>query len=367
MRLAALAVNGFRNLTGLHLEPSPALTVLAGDNGQGKTNVLEAIYYLALLRSFRTSEASDLIQQGAERAELSARIDVGGLTRRWDVVLERQGRRRLVLDGKAVRKTSAALGSLAIVLFVPEDLLLPRAAPSVRRRFMDMAIWAGEAAYLEEASSFQRLLKQRNAWLRKGLVDRTFLETLDEGLARAGARVVMRRRALVAALEAPVAEGFRRLHAELPVTLAYASAPEVAAASTEDDVAGVLLTGLARRRAIDERRRHTTFGPQSDDLVIALSGRPAREHASQGQLRSLVLALKLAELGLAEQRRGEAPVLLLDDVPSELDATRRERLFETIGALGCQTLISLAEPSVVPPQALRKDVRVVRGNLVTAA
>jgi len=365
VRLAALAVHNFRNLGSVLLEPGPALTVLAGDNGQGKTNVLEAIYYLGLLRSFRTSDPGDLIQHGAERAELGARIEVAGLVRRWDITLERRGRRRLVLDGKAVKKASAALGSLAIVLFVPEDLLLPRAAPSLRRRFMDMAIWAAEASYLDEASSFQRLLKQRNAWLRKGVEDHAFLETLDEALAKAGARVVVRRRALITALSGPVAAGFRDLHADLPVTLAYVSAPEVAEAGGEGEVASALLAGLVRRRAVDARRRHTTFGPQSDDLLIGLGGRPAREHASQGQLRSLVLALKLAELALAEQRRGEAPVLLLDDVPSELDATRRARLFETIEKLGCQTLISLAEPSVVPHGFVRKDVRVRAGQLFT--
>jgi DNA replication and repair protein RecF len=363
VRLRALAVSGFRNLTQVLLEPGPSLTVLVGDNGQGKTNVLEAIYYLGMLRSFRTSEAADLITHGADRAELGARIEVGGLSRRWDVVLERQGRRRLVLDGKPVKRAAAALGSLAIVLFVPEDLLLPRAAPSVRRRFMDMAIWAGEAAYLEEASAFQRLLKQRNAWLRKGLGDRTWLESLDEGFAKAGGRIVMRRRSLVAALGERVAEGFRRLHADVPVELGYASSPEIAEADGEPQVAEALLRGLVRRRVVDERRRHTTFGPQSDDLVISLGGRPAREHASQGQLRSLVLALKLAELALAEERRGEAPVLLLDDVPSELDAERRARLFETISALGCQTLISLADATVVPAEARRQDVRVLAGQL----
>ncbi len=177
------------------------------------------------------------------------------------------------------------------------------------------------------------MLKNRNALLQAACpADRMLLDTYDDELARTGARVVMRRRALVGALAPRLAEHFRALHSELPVSLVYRSEATVDAAATDEDGgrARRCARGLVARRALDERRRFTGFGPHADDLEIGLAGSLARSHASQGQLRSLVLALKLAELTNVEARLGEPPVLLLDDVPSELDPVRRALLFEVI-------------------------------------
>jgi DNA replication and repair protein RecF len=260
---------------------------------------------------------------------------------------------------------AAAFGALSVVLFVPEDLLLVRAAPASRRRFLDMAISGVEPAFFSEAAVFQKVLRSRNAVLRAGrpAVLPELLDAYDEQLARAGARMVMRRRELVRALGPNVNRIFRSLHGDLPVALAYIGDAAVMAASSEVDVNASLLAGLLRRRAVDERRGHTTFGPQTDDLDIHLAERPAREHASQGQLRSLVLAMKLAELAHVELSRAEAPVLLLDDVPSELDPTRRRYLFETLAALSCQTVVSVADPNVVPAMAGRADFSVSAGKV----
>jgi DNA replication and repair protein RecF len=268
------------------------------------------------------------------------------------------------------------MGTVSVVLFVPEDLLLPRAAPAARRRFLDMAIFNVERAYYAEASAFQKVLRSRNALLRRGGPDPVLLETYDEELARTGARVVMRRRALVAALAPRLAAHFRALHSELPVALRYRSDPSLEAAAEERDgesaVARALREGLLARRALDERRRFTGFGPHTDDLEILLGGLLARSHASQGQLRSLVLALKLAELTHVEASLGEPPVLLLDDVPSELDAQRRALLFRVIAQLDCQTLISVTEREIVPPAGPPSDPEVTPsgsasgGGLVTS-
>ena len=270
-----------------------------------------------------------------------------------------------MLDGKRIRGIRAAFGAVAVVLFVPEDLLLVRAAPAARRRFLDMAISGVERGYFDEAASFQKVLRSRNAVLRvgRGSASPALLDTYDEQLAQAGARVVMQRREIVRALGPEVHRMFRALHAELSVELRYESNPAVEAASSETDVIAVLLQGLADRRATDERRGHTTFGPQTDDLEIRLDGRPASEHASQGQLRSLVLALKLAELSNLETRRGEAPILLLDDVPSELDPTRRRYLFDTLDDLSCQAVITVAERAVVPATKGRGDFLVTGGKI----
>lgn len=348
MRIRELWAEGWRNLERLALRPAERLTVLYGDNGQGKTNVLEAVYYLAALRSFRTSHTEDLIGRDAPdgRARLRADLVHRGLERRFEIDL-RPGGRVARLDGKVVRGTQATLGTVSVVLFVPEDLLLPRAAPSARRRFLDHAVFNVERVYYGEASAFQKVLKNRNALLRRGQPERALLDTYDEELARTGARIVVRRRALVAALGPLLGEYFRALHADLPVGLAYRSQPEIAAATSEAEVAAALRQGLAARRGLDERRRYTGFGPQADDLELSLGHAPARAHASQGQLRSLVLALKLAELSNVQARLGEPPVLLLDDVPSELDPRRRALLFQVIAQLDCQTLISVTEREIV--------------------
>jgi DNA replication and repair protein RecF len=366
VRIRELWAEGWRNLEPLRLAPGEHLSVLFGDNGQGKTNVLEAVYYLAALRSFRTTHADDLIRRGqqAERARLRAEVQHRGLDRRFEVELSAAGRQAR-LDGKPVRGAAAALGAVSVVLFVPEDLLLSRAAPAARRRFLDLAIFNVERGYYGEASAFQKVLKNRNALLRQGAADPTLLDTYDQELARTGARVVTRRRALVAALEPRFKDHFRALHGDLPVSLVYRSAPEVEGAGDEAALVEALGRGLASRRGLNLRRRFTGFGPQVDDLEIGFSGTLARSVASQGQLRSLMLALKLAELTHVEACLADPPVLLLDDVPSELDPSRRGLLFEVIAALDCQTLISVTEREIVPALSDRQNF-FVRAGVVTA-
>ncbi len=363
-------------------DSSIRLNVLHGDNGQGKTNVIEALHYLATFRSFRTARATDLVRRGSEEARIGVDVENRDLVRSVDVRLALPGpeaggesvesggisravSRTIMLDTKPIRGVAVAFGAVSVVLFVPEDLLLVRAAPAARRRFLDMAISGVEPAYFGEAAIFQKVLRSRNALLRAGRSAATpaLLDTYDEQLARAGARVIMRRRQLVVALASDVQSKFSALHADLPVVLRYESDAAVQAAISEVDVNAALLSGLARRRGLDERRGHTTFGPQTDDLEIVLGDRPAREHASQGQLRSLVLAMKLAELVHIESRRGETPSLLLDDVPSELDPRRRQYLFETLGALSCQTVVSVADPAAVPLVSGRADFLVEGGRL----
>lgn len=383
MRVLELRAEGWRNLEPLALRPGEGLTVLSGDNGQGKTNVIEAVYYLARLRSFRTTHAEDVIRQASAaagevvgavvggvvaaggRARLAAEVERGDLRRRIDVEVRGDGR-TAQLDGKTVRGAAAVLGAFSVVLFVPEDLLLPRAAPAVRRRYLDLAVFNVEPGYFKEAAAFQKVLRSRNLVLRRGSPDRVLLEAYDEELARTGARVVMRRRALVEELAPRTRDLFRALHGDIPLGLRYRGHREVEGAGDEATVRGALLAGLASRRALDERRHFSGFGPHTDDLEIELGGRLARQHASQGQLRSLVLALKLAELTNVAARLGDAPVLLLDDVPSELDPTRRRFLFEMVGGLECQTIISVTERDLVPRLAGRDDradYAVTRGRL----
>jgi len=370
---------GWRNLEPLDFvfDPAASLHVLHGQNGQGKTNVIEALYFLSTFRSFRTTQAGDLIRRDGSEARVSVDVMTAEGARTVEARLFREAgkapsgsgivNRTISVDEKPVKRVSAAFGVLSAVLFVPEDLMLARAAPAARRRFLDMAAAGTAPAYLGESATFQRVLRSRNALLRSGRAGAAggaaWLDTVDEQLAQAGARVVVRRRAFVGEMAPQAQDFFRALHADLSVELVYDADQAVAGARSEGEVAAALLAGLAARRANDLRRRHTTFGPQTDDLGIHLAGRLAREHASQGQLRSLMLALKLAELVLVGRARGETGVLLLDDVPSELDLERRRFLFETLTALGCQCILSVADRGVVPVVPARADIRVAGGRV----
>ena len=362
MILRELRARGWRNLASLALRPGPGATVLFGQNGQGKTNILEAAYTALCFRSFRTSSLSDLVAWGSQGASVEAEITVGGIDRVLNIQIS-QGHKSTSLDGKAVRRDASALLGVGAVLFAPEDLRLPKAAAAERRRFLDRAVFGGYRPYFREALTFERALKSRNALLRGGPVEATLLASYDEKLAEAGARIVIRRREMVGSLMPRLEATFCRIHSAAGVGMHYRSDPRVEAAENEGEVTVALREGLAAHRETDQRRGFTGFGPQTDDLELDLAGHLARGHASQGQLRSLVLALKLAELEHLREVLGEAPLLLLDDVASELDEERRRSLFEAMTALSCQSLITVTERDHLPALPGCVDYEVSGGEL----
>jgi DNA replication and repair protein RecF len=336
--------------------------VLYGHNGQGKTNLVEAAHFLTTFRSFRTNHIADAVGWGNPRAHVQGEVTVGGLERKLEIAVT-NGRKAAQLDGKPVGRAASRLQGVAAVLFVPEDLLLPRAAPADRRRFLDRAIFAADRTYSSDAVAFERVLRSRNAVLREGAPRPALLDTYDEELARTGARVVRRRRGLVEALGPRVEALFRAIHSDLGARIRYKGHPSVETAGSDAEVVAALLAGLRARRELDLRRGFSGFGPHTDDLELELGGHPARDHGSQGQLRSLVLALKLAELAHLETCLGESPLLLLDDVASELDEVRRGKLFETIAALSGQTLITVTDRDLLPTLPERRDFEVAGGQV----
>jgi DNA replication and repair protein RecF len=293
---------------------------------------------------------------------VEADIDVRGIDRSLKLQIV-QGRKQTWLDGKTVRRDSSALLGVGAVFFGPEDLRLPKAAASERRRFVDRAVFGAYRPYFREAQAFEKLLKSRNVLLREGALDATLLASYDERLAEAGARIVVRRRALVSALHPRLLSTFHQIHSDVPVDIRYRSDPQVEEAQSEQEIAVAIQEGLQRQRKTDERRGFTGFGPQTDDLELQMAGHLAREHASQGQLRSLVLALKVAELEHLRSELQEPPLLLLDDVASELDEERRERLFEVLASLDCQSLVTVTEREHLPPLAGCVDYEVSHGSL----
>jgi DNA replication and repair protein RecF len=255
------------------------------------------------------------------------------------------------------------LQGAGVVVFGPDDLRLPKAAAADRRRALDRAVFASQRSFFREALVFERALRGRNSLLRRGGFTKELLESFDETLALSGARIVVRRRNLVHSLAPMFTKIFGEIHGQQTARIRYRSDPRIEVSEGEAAIGEALRLGLEAERDNDQRRGFTGFGPQTDDLEMFLDDRIASEHGSQGQIRSLVLAFKIAELLHAEAQNQETPVLLLDDVSSELDQERRARLFETISAMACQTLITVTEREHLPDLPGRVDWHVSGGHV----
>jgi DNA replication and repair protein RecF len=375
-----------RNLRPLQLQPSERFNVFSGDNGQGKTNLLEAIFVVAALRSFRTSKLSDVIAFGAERARLGARVRKDDLVRVYEVEVA-PGARKVALDGKAVRPLARYFGGFNVVVFTPEDLALPRGSPGDRRRFLDRSVFNLRPGYLGTAQDYERVLKTRNTVLRQvgaGAIDRRRAEDLlavyDQQLARFGAQVIAARQEFVGVVRAELAAAFATItrterRASVRYMVRAAAQPggepgggengapgglEVAAAGVTEDA---LLVAIRAARAKDLATCATQVGPHRDDLAFELDGREAGAYASQGQLRAIMLAWKTAELAVLARAHGDSPILLLDDVSSELDPQRNAYLFDHLAGLAGQCFITTTHPGHVLLRQHRADYRIAGGEI----
>jgi len=353
VQVTALQVHGVRNLAPLQLVPGPRFNVFYGDNGQGKTNLLEAVYVLATLRSFRTTTLTELIGHGQARAQMAARIVRAELDRRYQLTIEPQRKLPLV-DGKPVRPVAKYFGAFNVVLFAPEDLAVVRGAPAERRRFLDRTVFGRKASFLATMQEHEKVLRSRNAVLRS-LAETgrggDLLEVYDHQLAPIALAVVQARRELLAALHPRLAAVFAAITGgALPLALAYDTSPELEAGDGE-----ALLARYQADRARDLGRRSTSTGPHRDDLRFTLDGHEAASFASQGQTRALVLAWKIAEMELLLETHGDPPLLLLDDVSSELDETRNAFLFDHLAQRPGQCFITTTDPRHVRIAADRRD------------
>jgi len=333
--------------------------VLHGDNAQGKTNLLEAVYLLGRLRSFRDVPMTDLVTHGEAAGRVEARVRRAGVAQKVEIVIE-AGRRQVRVDGKAVRRVADHAHHYKVVLFTPEDVYLARASPAERRTFLDRALYNLHPAFLHDSQEYAQALKRRNALLRRPPAGpptalEGALRAYDEVLARAGARITAQRAELVRALSERVGRMWARVFADAgDVGLVYrATAPEATAEA--------FLDRLHRSRAADLRRQATHVGPHRDDLETLLDGRPLREHASQGQHRVFVLALKVTEIDLVVERTGVRPILLLDDVGSELDRRRHAQLFAHLAEVRGQVFLTTTAPDLVGLHMDRAEFRVDGG------
>lgn len=306
---------------------------MVGNNGEGKTNLLEAVELLGSLRSHRCSHDRDLIQRGAGSSVL--RAAVAGVGRESDLLaleLRRQGGRQVLRNGHRLERQSDLMATIRCVVFSALDLGLIRGEPALRRQWLDRVVVQLEPVYGDLLSRFGRLLRQRAELLRRsGGSDAQLLDVFDEHLAAVGARIHRRRRRALDRL-APLAEPWLQhlSGGRDRLTLVYAPGTEEAGGDVDTWQESLLLQ-LRRQRPLDRRLGSTSVGPHRDDLRLLLDDEPVRQLGSSGQQRCVVLALKLAELELVEQVSGLTPLLLLDDVLAELDPERQARLLAAIG------------------------------------
>ena len=356
--MTALRVQGFRNLQPLAFEPGSHFNVIHGDNGAGKSNLLEAIYYLGALKSFRGAKTDDLIGLESDSALLEATLEGGPAANKLRIDIGRAQRRRLQLDGKRPRSTSAWHQSVRMVLFHPGDLILASGAPDRRRAFLDRMLEQMDPIYGSTLATYEKALRSRNRLLKDERTDRRSVRAYDAILSKAGAIVGQARRRLIDDLAPRVVRAFSDVFAgDTPLGVQYLPRVE----PTEDAIAEALERSFDKDRA----RGFTADGPHGDDLGLRLHEVGARHHGSQGQHRTLVLALKTAELDLLSERTGRVPILLLDDVSSELDRSRNRRFFEVLSHMGGQVFLTTTHPEFILLENDRVDFQVHAGRVTS--
>lgn len=371
MHVESLRAVRFRNLETLTLEAHRRLNVFLGPNGQGKTNLLEAVHLVSALRPLRNVERGrDLIQFGAENAHVSARLSLDGPLD-VDVEIEPTGRRAR-MAGKVVKDIGEIARRVRVVAFTPDDLTIVRGAPAERRRAIDRFAFSLDAGFASIARRYEAALDRRNRLLRARVRDDAQVAAYTEPLVEAGARLT-RARALAVRTWAPdyreavaaVSDG------ELSSTIAYASALGADVISKDGEI---LDEATLRARFLDflrdsaelEQRRHMTMhGPHKDDLVIALQSRGARHFASQGEARALVLALKIASVRALTRAHGTAPILLLDDVAGELDPARARHLFALLDEVGTQAFVTATHRELLVEPGAYRAFEISTGRIVT--
>ncbi|MFN2538323.1 MAG: DNA replication/repair protein RecF [Mycobacteriales bacterium] len=359
MRVSALSLTDFRSWSQLDIELAAGPTALVGSNGQGKTNIVEALLYAATLGSHRVATDAPLVRQGAERAIVRARVERDERTTLVELEINPGKANRARVNRGPVPRAKEVLGLLRTVLFAPEDLALVRGDPSERRRFLDDLLVYRSPRYAGVRADYDRVLKQRNALLktaflarRSGGGDMRTLDVWDSHLAQAGSELLAARMALVEDL-VPLADiAYREVSkGQGDLGLAYkCSLGDALPESTDKEVLGAaLLSELARVRPQEVERGVSLVGPHRDDLLLSLGSLPVRGYASHGESWSVALALRLASYELLKPD-GE-PVLVLDDVFAELDTGRRERL-ATLVQTAEQVLVTAAVPDDVPEQLI---------------
>jgi len=358
VKIESIELKNFRNYTQAHVQPCDGVTVFTGDNAQGKTNILESVYLCCTGRSHRTPRDKEMIRSG----ETTAYIKVSGRRNdgRHDVemALSTVEKRRIKVNGTQVSRSGELLGHITGVLFAPEDLRMVKDGPAMRRHFIDMELSQLRPRYYYALQRYARALKQRGALLRECAVSGKspdMLDIWDNELSQSGSEIMTMRAAFVRSL-AMRAEEIHAAVADNREKLRISYEPDVMLGETAQETAQNIQNALLRSRASDIKHTVTGAGPHRDDMGVFVNDMDARAFGSQGQVRTCALSLKLSEIEIMKQESGESPVLMLDDVMSELDPSRRRLL---IGYLeGVQTFVTCTDRDDLAGAQIGKLIKV---------
>ena len=332
MYISSLELADFRNIVSLHMDFSRGTNILYGENAQGKTNILESLYMISTTKSHRGVRDRDMIRFGREESHIRSMVMKGGIDYRIDMHLRKNKSKGIAINGQRIRKASELIGLLHIVFFSPEDLGIVKNGPAERRRFMDMELCQLDASYLHNLNQYNKTVENRNRLLRDMYQFPDLKDTLsiwDAQLVIYGNKIIESRRAFITDLNEIVGG----IHAKLSgdrehLTIRYE--PNVETGDFEEK--------LLRSRERDIHMKMTSVGPHRDDFSFMDDETDLRRYGSQGQQRTCALSLKLSEIDLVKKAIGHSPVLMMDDVLSELDSGRQNYLLGTIG--GIQTFIT---------------------------
>lgn len=323
MKVNRIKVINFRNYGEEELFFDDRKNIFLGENAQGKTNILEAIYICSFARSFRTQNAVDMIKLGEESASVTLDAESQGTDKKISIIINDNGKKMIKKDNKPVRRTAELLNNLVVVIFSPEDLKIIKDSPEKRRNFLNKEISQIKPNYYENLRRYNEVLKQKNAVLKgpDPLRDETMLDVFDRQLCKYGTEVMKYRERFVKMLSDKSSEIQNKISCgKESLEIEYKNSAGIETFGEE----------LSKNRKNDIYSRSSGIGPQRDDLVFFINGKDARKYGSQGQQRTIALSLKLAEIQIVRKLIDEDPILLLDDVLSELDAERQKFLLNEI-------------------------------------
>ncbi|WP_337017151.1 DNA replication/repair protein RecF [Oceanobacillus massiliensis] len=334
MYIEQLQLKNYRNYDSLDLSFDDKVNVIIGENAQGKTNLMEAIYVLAFSKSHRTSKEKELIQWEKEYAKIEGRITKRNQSIPLEITVSTKGK-KAKLNRLEQRRLSDYIGAINVVMFAPEDLTLVKGPPHIRRRFIDMELGQIQPRYIYHLGQYQKILKQRNHLLKqmqiKRTTDLTMLDVLTEQLIEHAATLLERRFIFLDLLRKwaqPIHHGISRQLENLEIR--YSPTIEVSEDTNKEKIGNIYHDKFQEIRQKEIDRGTTLIGPHRDDLLFFVNGKDVQTFGSQGQQRTTALSIKLAEIELIYQEVGEYPILLLDDVLSELDDYRQSHLLNTI-------------------------------------
>lgn len=332
MIIKSLEIADYRNYDSLHIDFSSGTNILYGDNAQGKTNILEAIYMSATTKSHKGTKDKDVVNFGKEEAHIRTYLEKEGIETRVDMHLRKSKSKGIAIDGLKIKKAAQLLGLLNVVFFSPEDLSIIKNGPAERRRFVDMELCQLDQFYLYNLNNYNKIVNQRNKLLKDMYFNPSLRDTLniwDSQLISFGSKIIERRQLFVEQLNEIIVEIHKKLSGGREnLTIQYE--PDVIISDYESK--------LSVNQEKDVKLKQTTTGPHRDDFSFLIGDIDIRKFGSQGQQRTAALSLKLSEIELVKKMTKDNPVLLLDDVLSELDSNRQNYLLSTIGDI--QTIIT---------------------------